>query len=84
DRGNITGLVDPLNRETRIDYAANGIDVVSVRQKSNAPGSINGYAMLASYTWNTAHRPLTFTDAAGQTTTYSWNAAGQLRSVTDP
>ncbi|PZA14196.1 hypothetical protein, partial [Parazoarcus communis] len=42
DRGNITGLVDPLNRETRIDYAANGIDVVSVRQKSNAPGSING------------------------------------------
>lgn len=41
------------------------------------------FVPLATFTYNARHRPLTFTDAAGQTTTFTYNAAGQLLSATD-
>jgi RHS repeat-associated protein len=37
--------------------------------------------VLASYTYNAQHRPLTYTDAAGQVTHYTWSSAGQITSV---
>ena len=75
----VTRAVDPLGRETLFDFAPNGIDVLSVRQKNG-----DSYDTVASFTWNSQHRPLTSTDAAGKTTTNTWNARGQLLTTTNP
>jgi RHS repeat-associated protein len=77
--GNLTGMTDPLGRTTQIVYAPNGIDAVTIRQKTSA----SGYATIAAFTYDDRHLPVTFTDAAGQTTSYSYNQAGQLLSETD-
>ena len=77
--GNITRMVDPLGRETLFDFAPNGIDLLTTRQKNGT-----GYDTIAKNTWNSQHRPLTSTDAAGTTTTYTWNVRGQLLTTTNP
>jgi RHS repeat-associated protein len=77
--GQVTRAVDPVGRETRYTYAANGIDLTRVAQVT--PG---GEQTLAEITWNDQHRPLTVRDAAGQLTTYTYNAAGQLLTRTNP
>lgn len=77
--GNISRLTDPLGRTTTYTYAANGIDLLEVRQ-------INGQStdLLQSFTYNSQHLPLTATDVAGQTTIYAYNTQGQLLTVTTP
>jgi RHS repeat-associated protein len=76
--GYATSVIDPLGRTTGYNYAANNLDVLSMTQNT-----ASGLVTLGTYTWNGHHRPLTYTDAAGQTTAYTWNAAGQLTSVTN-
>jgi RHS repeat-associated protein len=77
-RGLVTKRIDPLGREMQYSYAANGLDLTEVRQK------VGGSAdMLYSATYNNQHRPLTVTDAAGETTTFTYNAAGQVLTVTN-
>ncbi len=78
---------DPVGRVTKYTYdcagctpSASNIDVTAVQQQ-RSPGV---YDTLASYTYNTKHRPVSRTDAAGKTWTYSYNAAGQPESSTDP
>ncbi|MDA8093981.1 MAG: RHS repeat protein [Betaproteobacteria bacterium] len=78
-QGLVTQRIDPDGRETDYTYAPNGIDLVEVQQKT-----ASGFDVLARYTYNAQHEPLTYTDAAGQTTTYTYNARGQRTSVTDP
>ena len=79
-QGQVLTRTDPLGRQTTYTYAANGTDVLEVRQTS--PG-VND--LLASYgDYNALHQPGTVTDAAGQTTTYTYNAAGQVLTVTTP
>jgi RHS repeat-associated protein len=77
-KGHLTGRIDPLGRETRHTYAANGIDLIRVEQRNGKT-----WDTLAEITWNDQHRPLTFKDAAGVGRQYGWNAAGQLTSHTD-
>lgn len=77
--GNPTKTVDPLGRTTEYTYAANGVDLMEVRQTT---GGIN--ERLSANTYNAQHLPLTVTDAAGQTTQYAYNARGQVRTVTNP
>jgi RHS repeat-associated protein len=80
DRGAVTSVTDPLGRTTTYSYASNAIDLLEVRQTT---GGLNDVlAQLASYT--TGHRPQAITDAAGQTTTLTYNAAGQVLTVTNP
>jgi len=43
--------------------------------------SASGYDVLAEYTYNDAHQPLTRTGPAGQVTRYTYNPAGQISSV---
>ena len=86
DMGNPTRQIDPRGRETRIDYAANGIDITTLRQRTGGTEDAPVYATLASYTYDPAdpaHRPRTFTDAAGNTTTFRYTAAGQIKTVTN-
>ncbi len=77
--GNITDMIDPVGRETQFTYAANGIDLLTVKQKT----STSGYSTIAQFTYNTQHLPLTCTDAAGQTTNFIYNPAGQPMQMTD-
>jgi RHS repeat-associated protein len=77
--GRVVAHTDEVGRQTLYDYEANGVDLKSVKQQT-----AGGLVTLASYTWNGQHRPLTFTDAAGQVTSYAWNPQGQIVSVTNP
>jgi RHS repeat-associated protein len=45
--------------------------------------SAPGPPVLSAYTYNAQHRPLTYTDAAGQVANYVWNPTGQITSVTN-
>jgi YD repeat-containing protein len=77
--GQVTDAIDAVGRETQITYAANGIDPVTVQQKTS-PG---GFSTIGQFTYNSQHLPLTYTDAAGQTTAFTYNLAGQLTQVTN-
>jgi RHS repeat-associated protein len=77
--GNPVTTIDPLGRSTTVSYAPNQTDVTAIQQSTSA-----GLATTARFTFNAQHRPLTATDAAGQTTSFSYNAAGQVTTQTDP
>lgn len=77
--GKITQEIDPAGRTTSYVYAPNGIDLLEVHNISG-----NQDDLLAKYTYNTQHRPLTVTDASGQTTTFTYNSFGQVHTVTNP
>jgi RHS repeat-associated protein len=77
--GNPTQIIDPVGRTTNLTYAANLTDLTQVQQVTGS-----GAQTTASYTYNSQHRPLTYTDAAGQVTQYAYNTAGQLTQETLP
>jgi RHS repeat-associated protein len=78
--GKPTQIIDPIGRVTSFDYDDNLIDLIGVSQKTSA----SSLSTTARFTYNNQHLPLTYTDAAGQTTLYSYNGAGQLTQVTNP
>ncbi|HKP03471.1 MAG TPA: RHS repeat-associated core domain-containing protein [Chthoniobacterales bacterium] len=71
--GKPTKTVDPAGRTTSFVYAANNIDLLEVRQTTGASNELQ-----RKFTYNGLHEPLTETDAAGQVTTRTYNAQGQL------
>ncbi|NNM52275.1 MAG: RHS repeat protein, partial [Pseudomonadales bacterium] len=77
--GNKTSETDPAGRTTYYDYAPNGIDVIRVRHVAGALQETT-----AQYTYNAQHKPLTYTNASGQTSQYTYNASGKITSVTNP
>lgn len=82
--GNRTSVKDPLGRETKYEYSADGFNLLAVKQLENGV-----YKTLATYTYNNPgvqpqRVPLTMTDAAGQTTTYTYNPKGQVLTTTNP
>lgn len=77
--GKITNSVDPAGRTLSRFFDTNGIDLLEIRQKRGANNDL-----LFKATYNPQHRPLTVTDAAGQTTIYTYNSRGQVLTVTDP
>ena len=85
-RGMKVREVDPLGRETVYVYGTDGVpdadplggsglDLLEVRQ-TNAASPL-GYDVLGRYTSNATHQVLTATDAAGETTTYTYTPEGQ-------
>ena len=78
--GNVTGVTDPVGRQTQLVYASNGVDVMAVQQ--NTGTGFGNVAQFPSYT--SQHMPVSYIDAAGQTTGYSYYPNGQLHTVTDP
>jgi RHS repeat-associated protein len=85
--GNVTLKTDPLGRTTTYKYAANNIDLLAVYQRNPAGVSTDASGsaadLVASYTYNSQHLPLTATDASGQTASFSYNTAGQILSATN-
>ena len=76
--GNVTKTIDPVGRTFSYIYAANGIDLLEIRQTRAGQNEL-----LSQMTYNAQHLPLTSTDAAGQMTTYTYNARGQVLTKTN-
>jgi RHS repeat-associated protein len=88
--GKLTKFIDPLGRETDYFYgnsnvidpdqiSGTGIDLLQIKQKNGA-----AYDLLESRSYNSQHEPLTVTDAAGQTTTYTYDPQGRIATITTP
>jgi YD repeat-containing protein len=75
----VTSRMDPVGRQTHYTYASNERDLLSVEQVRS--GGTDVLQTLADYT--STHRPQTITGAAGQTTTLTYNAAGQSHRRAD-
>jgi len=71
---------DALGRVTTFTYAANNIDPLTVQQWIGG----TSYSTIATYGSYVNHRPQTYTGADGQAWNYTYNTAGQLKTVTDP
>jgi RHS repeat-associated protein len=71
--GKPTSVIDPVGRETLFTYADNQIDLLTVSQKVGSD-----YSVIGQYEYGTGHRLRTYTDAAGQTTSFTYNNAGQM------
>lgn len=82
--GNVTKTTDPLGRETLIEYGANGVDVVAVKQKTGVSGGQPVWTTMTSYVYGTGappHRPTSVADGAGQTTEYTYSSTGQVATI---
>jgi len=77
--GQLTHYTDPEGRETEYVYAANGIDLLEVRQKVGS-----GWETVVEYQSYGNHRPGKRIDGSGNETVYQYNSRGQLTAVTDP
>lgn len=74
-----TVSIDPLGRKLSYLYDTNQIDLLEVRQTTKGANEL-----LAKFTYNNKHLPLTTKDASGQTTKFTYNTSGQLLTVTNP
>jgi RHS repeat-associated protein len=74
----LTQMIDPLGRTTNYIYS-NQIDLIAITQLT-ARGFVTP---IAQYTYNYHHRPVAYTDAAGQTTNFAYNSTGQVTSITN-
>lgn len=85
--GNVTCYEDASGRITRYDYASNYVDLEDVRQGTGGDSCANGngsYDTVAAFGgYNGHHLPATYTDAAGEETAFTYNAAGELHTVTN-
>jgi YD repeat-containing protein len=79
DLGKVTRQVDPCGRVTTYTYDTNQIDLLEVCNETKGVRE-----RLAVYTYNRQHKPLTATDAAGQTTRFTCNAEGQVVEIQNP
>jgi RHS repeat-associated protein len=76
--GKVTKKIDPVGRTFSYSYAENGIDLLEVRQTRGGRNEL-----LSQMSYNTQHRPLTATDAAGQTARFTYNTRGQVLTNTN-
>src|SRR5206468_2235454 len=77
--GKVTKMIDPTNRTTIMIYSNNLIDLLKVCQMVS-PTSSN---VLAQFTYNSQHLPLSVIDAAGQTNSFGYNTNGLLLAATN-
>lgn len=77
--GNVTNATDPASRNFTYIYSTNNVDLLETHMTHNGKDELQ-----SRRTYNSQHKPLTITNAAGQTTTNTYNARGQLLSTTDP
>ena len=73
-------ITDPIGRYTTYSYASNNLDLLTVKQWIGG----SSYSTIATYGSYVNHRPQTYTGADGQTWNYTYNTAGQIKTVTDP
>jgi RHS repeat-associated protein len=81
----LTAMIDPVGRQTNYTYdTATGIDLTGVTQSISGGSAATLESVTYNNTLNPPHCPATVTDAAGQTTSYTYNSQGQVLTVTPP
>jgi len=80
DFGKVTEMTDPESRNFTFVYAANGIDLLEVRQTYGS----NNELMREYANYNSQYLPQTITDGSGQSTTIAYTTWGQPSLVTNP
>lgn len=84
-QGSVLTHTDEAGRVTKYTYAPNGIDISLVQRQVSAVNQPLAYATLVSYpSYNAQHQPLSTIDASLNTWGYTYNAAGQMTTRTDP
>jgi RHS repeat-associated protein len=78
----VKSVTDPKGRITKYNYATNNIDLLTIQQLTASPSTYTTIGTYGSY--NSQHEPQTFTGADGQTWNYTYTAAGQIKTITDP
>jgi RHS repeat-associated protein len=75
----LDGSGNPIaGRTLSYDYdPVNNVDLTKVRQTTGGSNET-----LSQFTYNSQHRPLTATDAAGQVATFTYNSSGQVLTET--
>lgn len=81
DNGRVTEIIDPLNIRTGFTYAANGVDIEEVTR--GIRGS-TAYPVARYVYGSQPHLPTEVYDASNTRTTFSYNAHGQVTSITNP
>ncbi|RTL42340.1 MAG: LysM peptidoglycan-binding domain-containing protein [Candidatus Melainabacteria bacterium] len=76
--GKVTQMIDPANRTFTYQYAGNNIDLTQITETQNG----NNF-FIGGWTYDSHHRPLTYTDGSGRVTQYTYNSLEQLLTVTD-
>jgi YD repeat-containing protein len=78
-------ITDPTNRVTLYAYSNDGIDLLAISQLVGTNKQAKTYYpatnLLAGYTYNSQHLPLTAKDAAGHTTKFGCNSYGQMTGM---
>lgn len=77
--GRVTKTTDPLGREVSFLYAADGIDLLEIRQTRAGANEL-----LGKWIYDQRHLPLTAIDGSGRKTTCTYNARGQVQTITNP
>jgi RHS repeat-associated protein len=85
--GKMTQAIDPLRpvgRVTSYVYDTNKVDLLTVYQRNPSGGSTDpdgqSADIIEQHTYNPFHEPLTSTDAALQTTWFTYNSYGQIQT----
>ncbi|HYK06094.1 MAG TPA: cysteine peptidase family C39 domain-containing protein [Thermoanaerobaculia bacterium] len=78
--GTLLRLTDPVGRRYRYVWDATETDLLEVYSDSD----IATPERLAKYEYDAKHRPIRYTDAAGQLTQIAYNTFGQITSMTLP
>ncbi len=77
--GNVTKVTDPMGRITLYNYSTNLVDLLEVRQVAGGTNDL-----LASFSYNSKHQPLTVVDASRQTNSFVYTGKGQVQTLTNP
>ncbi len=76
--GKVMRARDPLGRASSYVYDANDVDLLEIRQTTGGANEL-----IRQFSYNSQHEPLIDTDVAGQQTTYTYNAYGQILTRTN-
>jgi RHS repeat-associated protein len=86
--GKLTQITDPIGRQLTLTYATNGLDLLTVTNTtviSDPNGSLVYHDLLLTLAdYNNQHEPRIVVTANGQSTSFTYNAFGQIATVTDP
>lgn len=76
--GKLTKAVDPIGRISTFKYATNNIDLLEACRVV-AGNSV----LLSKWVYNDRHLPISYTDGAGHSTTYSYSGFGGIEAIRD-
>ena len=84
--GKVIQSIDPIGRTFTYVYDANNIDLMEIRETQGGDNYLIGKWIYENQSQpvNNQHIPLTYIDGSAQTTQYTYNIQGQIKTIKDP